>query len=117
MFSSFFQYMPYILISVMIYSLCTVLMAISKKDVSFRTACSSLSPRSSTLQIFGASAIYVAVIWLIFMIAALFMYGGIFEGRAWFAVLNSLIFTLVAASIAIFISSFDLEENVININE
>lgn len=114
-FSVYFQYMPYILISVMLSTLGIVLSSLNKKDVRYRTECSSLSPRSSTLQIFAASAVFVLVIWLIYMIAGAVMYGGIYKGVSWYAVLNSLIFTLVSASIAIFISSLDVEENVFSI--
>lgn len=114
-FSIYFQYMPYILISVMLSALGIVLSSLNKKDVRYRTECSSVSPRSSTLQIFAASAVFVGVIWVIYMIAGMIMYGGIYRGNAWLAVLNSLIFTFVAASIAIFVSSFDLDENVFSV--
>ncbi len=114
-FSGYFQYIPYICISVMLSALGIVLSSLNKKELRYRTDCSGTTPRSVTFQIIGASAIFVIAIWLIFMIAGLFLYGGIYRGHAWFAVLNSLIFTLVAASLAIFVSSFDLEENVFNV--
>ena len=111
-FSHYFQYMPYILISVLLSALGPVLSALNKKEIRYRTECSSLSARSSTPQIFAASAVFVIALWLIYMIAGAVMKGGIYEGRAWLAVLNSFVFTLVAAGIAIFVSSFSLEDNV-----
>lgn len=111
-FSHYFQYMPYILISVLLSALGPVLSALNKKEIRYRTECSSLSARSATPQIFAASAVFVIALWLIYMIAGAVMKGGIYEGRAWLAVLNSFVFTLVAAGIAIFVSSFSLEDNV-----
>lgn len=114
-FSYYFQYMPYILISVLMSSLCPVLLIMTRRDIRFRTNCSSVKPTSYTLQIFAGSTVFILAVWLIFMIAGIFMYGGIYQGRAWLAVLNSFIFALVSASVAIFISSFDPSQNIINL--
>ncbi|MBR6046090.1 MAG: ABC transporter permease [Ruminococcus sp.] len=114
-FAVYFQYMPYILISVMLSALGVVLSSLNKKGVRYRTECSAVSPRSVTLQIFAGAAVFVIAVWLIYNIAGMIMYGGIFRGKAWLAALNSLIFTLVSASIAIFVSSFDLEDNVFSV--
>ena len=114
-FSHYFQYMPYVLISVLLSALGLVLSSLSRKEIRYRTECSSISSRSSTLQIFAASAVFVVFIWLIYVIAGAVMRGSLYEGRAWLAVLNSFVFTLVAAGIAIFVSSFDLEENVVTL--
>ena len=111
-FAGFFQYMPYILISVMLSSLGAVLKSVNSKKIRYRTDCSSLSPRKATVQIFAASSLFVLVVWLILMAAGVYVNNGFYSGNAWYAVLNSLIFTLIAAAIAIFISTFDLEENV-----
>ena len=114
-FSFYFRYMPYVLISVLINALCPALLAVNKKDIRFRTNCSCVKPTSYTLQIFAGSGIFVIAMWLIFVIAGLFMYGGIYQGMAWLAVLNSFIFALVSASIAIFISSLSPNQNVISL--
>lgn len=114
-FSQYFQYMPYILISGLCYSLTTILITMSRKDVRFRTDCSCVSARNNTMQVFGASAVFVFVVWLILMIVGIFLNGGMYEGRAWVAVLNSAVFSIVAAAFAVFISSFELGENALNI--
>ena len=114
-FSYYFRYMPYVLISVLINALCPALLAVNRKDIRFRTNCSCVKPTSYTLQIFAGSGIFVAAVWLIFVIAGIFMYGGIYQGMAWLAVLNSFIFALVSASIAIFISSLSPNQNVISL--
>ena len=114
-FSYYFRYMPYVLISVLINALCPALLAVSRKDIRFRTNCSCLKPTSYTLQIFAGSGIFVVAVWMIFVIAGIFMYGGLYQGMAWLAVLNSFIFALVSASIAIFISSLSPNQNVISL--
>ena len=111
-FSVYFQYMPYILLSVFMSVLGAVLTSMNKKDIRYRTECSGASPRNITLQIFGGSAVLVVGLWLFYMIAGIFLYGGIYQGNAWLAVLNSFVFTITAASLAVFLSSLGLEENV-----
>ncbi len=114
-FSYFFQYMPYILISVLMHSLCPVLLAMNRKDIRFRTNCSSVKPNAYMVQIFAGSTFFIIGIWTIFIIAGLFMYGGLYQGKAWLAVLNSFLFALVSAAITIFISSFEPSQNFINL--
>ena len=110
-FSSYFQYMPYILISVLMNTLCPVLMTLNRKDIRYRTNCSCVRPNRYTLQLFAGSTVFVTAVWLILMIAGLFMYGGLFKGNAWLAVLNSFIFALVSTSIAVLVSSFNIGSN------
>ena len=114
-FSSYFRYMPYALISVLINALCPALLAVNKKDILFRTNCSCVRSSVYTLQIFAGSGIFVFLVWLIFVVTGTFMYGGIYQGKAWLAVLNSFIFALAAASIAIFISSLSPSQNIVNL--
>ena len=114
-YSYYFRYLPYVLVSAMINALCPVLLALNRRDIRFRTNCSSVKPNSYTMQIFAGSAIFVFAAWMLFMAAGMIMYGGIFEGKAWYAVLNSFIFALVSASIAIFISSLSPSMNIVNL--
>ncbi|MCH5192598.1 MAG: ABC transporter permease [Oscillospiraceae bacterium] len=114
-FSSYFRYMPYVLISVLINALCPALLAINRNDIRFRTNCSCVKPAAHTLQIFAGSGIFVLLVWVIFVATGAFMYGGIYQGKAWLAVLNSFIFALVAASIAIFISTLSPSQNIVNL--
>ena len=111
-FAGYFRYMPYVLLAVMMSVLGSVLTAMNRKDVRYRTECSGALPRSITMQIFAASVVLVIGVWLFYMIAGMFLYGGIYRGTAWLAVLNSLVFTIVSASLAIFIASLPLEENI-----
>ncbi len=114
-FSAYFRYMPYILLSVLISVLCPVLLAMSRKNIRYRTNCSSFKTSAYTFQIFLGSMIFVIGIWLIFMIAGTIMNGGIFRGKAWLAVLNSFIFSILSAAIAVLIAEFHPSDTAINL--
>ncbi len=112
---SFFRYMPYILLSVIMNTLCPAMIAMNRKDFRYRTDCSGITPHSYTMQIFGASALYVGGIWAAFM-----LFGGVinrtmYSGRLWLTVVNALLFSLFAAVLAIFVSEFSPSDNIVNI--
>lgn len=114
-FSFVFRYMPYVFISVLVNVLCPILLVMKKKDQRYRMNCSSTKMRSFSGQIFAGSAVLFFAIWVFFMIGAMIMYGGMFKGtNCWIAVLNSFVFGLISAAIAILISSFNPSENVVS---
>lgn len=114
-FSDYYRYMPYILLSVILSALSPVLLAMNRPEIRCRTNCSCVSTVSYTLQILAASCIFVVMVWLIFVCAGMAMYGGMYTGKAWIAVLNSLIFSLVSAAVAVLISTLTTSENVITL--
>lgn len=111
----YFRYLPYILICVLMNVMCPVLLAITRKDVRFRTNCSGLPPTRGTMQIFAASAIFVCITWLLFSAIGCAINGNIRCRELWISVLNSGAFTLVSAAMTIFISSFHPKSEKINI--
>ena len=98
-------YLPYGLISVLISILTVVLIKMNKKEIAARTNSSSTPVISQTTQIMLGSLILVAAVWILFMLVGIVINGGMFTGKAWLAVLNSFIFTLVSAGIAILTAS------------
>lgn len=114
-FSYYFQYLPYVLLSVMIAALSPTLITMQKADIRHRTNCSCLSSSSQTLQLMLGSGLFVLFVWLIFMIAGIFISGEMFHGMTWYAVLNSFVFQLVAAGIAILISTFAPSSTGVNV--
>ena len=113
--SGYFAYLPYILLSVVISALCPVLNTLNKKEVRFRTNCSCIRNSSYTMQVFAGSTVFISCLWLLIVIVGAVIAGGIYQGREWLAVLNSLIFMLVATSIALLICAFNPPENVVSI--
>ena len=114
-FSSYFKYMPYILISAILSALCPVLMIMNRKDIRYRTNCSSVAPNSYTFQIFAGGAVFVLAVWLIFIVAGLIIYGGIFRGKAWTAVLNSGLFALITTAMAVLIASIISSQKILTL--
>ena len=113
-FASYYRYMPYVLIAAVIGTLCPVLMAMNRKEIRFRTNCSSLDSSSYTKQVLLGSAVFVIGVWLVFVIAGMILYGGVYKGRAWFAVLNSFIYAMVSGSITVFLSAFVSNIDIVN---
>ena len=113
-FASYYRYMAYILIAAVVGTLCPVLMAMNRKELRFRTNCSSLDSSSYTKQVLLGSAVFVIGVWLIFVIAGMILYGGVYNGRAWLAVLNSFIYAMVAGSITVFLSTFVSNMDIVN---
>ncbi len=111
----FFQYLPYILISVLFNTLCPVLLTMNRNDIRFRTDCSGIRPASYLLWNSAGSVLFIIGIWLLFMGVGMILYGGLYVGKAWIAALNSFVFTLVSASWAILFSCFSPGENTINL--
>lgn len=111
----YFQYLPYVLISVMVVGLCPVLIKLNDKEIKNRTNCSCITVRSQTAQIFLGSVIFVIAVWLVFMVAGAFIRGGMYSGRMWLDVLNSFVFVIISAGIAILISAFAPSDTGLNV--
>lgn len=114
-FSGYFNYMPYIILMVMISALSPVLLVFNKKELRNRTNCSSVPVNKQTLQIFLGSFIFIVAIWFIFMVVGAILNERMYTGRGLYAVLNSFIFTIISSGIAILISSFTPSSTVVNI--
>ena len=113
-FAVFFQMMPYILIAVIVNVLAPILLTLNRRDPRTRIEASRVSISSYTLQIFLASAVMTVVIWLVFMLGGMLLYGGIYKGTSCLmAVLNSFIFAMIAAMFAIFLVSFNIGATVV----
>lgn len=111
----YFQYMAYIIMSVLITILSKVIVTVNKKEVRSRTNCSCITVASQTAQIILGSAVVVAVIWVIFILAAFIMNGGTFTDKCLLAVFNSFVFTIVSAGIALLIAALAPKSDSINV--
>ncbi len=100
----YFNFLPYGLLGTLISVLSAVLIKINGREVSFRAKCSSTTASSQTMQILLGSIVLVLITWILFMLVGVIINGGMFTGKSWLAVLNSFVFILVAAGIAILIS-------------
>lgn len=101
----YFNFLPYGILGSLISILSTVLIKMNGSELSNRAHCSSTPSLSQTLQLLLGSVTLVMMNWIVFMLVGMVINGGIFTGKCWLAVLNSFVFVLVAAGIAILIST------------
>lgn len=106
-FSMYFNYLPYILMQIIIATLCPVLLKMNSRGVKARTNCSCIKSSSHTVQLTLAGIVFVTGIWLVFMITGAVLNGEMYSGRALLAVLNSFVFVIICTAISLLISSFN----------
>lgn len=116
-----FQYMPYILISILCYSMSYIMIAFRNRDVRMRMMCSALSLRSQNFQLTLGFAAVGTVIYCICALMPLLMYRGTFikDPNMPYYLLNSFLMTLVSLSLSFLIgtlvSSADVVSAVVNV--
>ena len=109
-FGYYFQYLAYVMLSMLIVTLCPVILTLNRKGVRERTMCSSLTSANYSRQTALGASILVFSIWLLFMIVAI-IWGRTLNVKFWLACLNSFVYIIAAAGIAMIIAQFDLSDN------
>ncbi|SHI71633.1 ABC transporter permease [Thermoclostridium caenicola] len=104
--TSFFNYMSYVLLSLLILGIGTFMMVFNQKDLRSRTLCSSVPLRQQNMQILWGNLIYAVVCWMVMMILGFVMYGRTMLAKpVMLMALNAFVFTLVALSISFMVGS------------
>lgn len=113
----FFQYLPYILICLLIIGMTPILITFNRKDLASRITCSSMSLTSKNMQLGLACIAYSLVIWLIFMAAGTIVYKPemMFSSFGLYCILNSFVFLLIVTAIVLLLSTFALSDNTLNL--
>ena len=108
----FFQYFPYIILSILIMCISPILISFNSKDVKRRINCSSLNSMSMSLQLFTASTVYSLAIWAVFMIAGIFVFtpSRFFTKTCLLACLNSFVFLIFTLCLTLLIGCFNLKK-------
>jgi len=112
---SYYNFMPYIIISAFMSLLCPVLNIMERKDLRYRTNCSSVRPFAYTMQIFIGCGVVVIALWLIMVGVGGMLYGFAKGKRELLAVLNSFVFVLVATAISVLVASLTSSKNIITL--
>lgn len=112
----FFQYLPYVLIMMLLEGLSPVLMAFRQKDVAARINCSALHTHTKNTQVGLGCITYSLGIWLLFAIISVILYkpSQIFSENGLLCLLNSLVFTLITTALTLLVSSFSMNTNALN---
>lgn len=111
----FFQFFLYIIISIFMNSACPVLLKMNSSDVKKRVNSSCIPQSSQTLQIMLGSAVVFFGVWIILNIVGIFISGCQIGTMHILAILNSFVFTLVAAALTLLCTSFVRDPKVVNI--
>ncbi len=111
-----FQFMPYVLISILCYCLAYIMIAFHKPDVMKRMMCSSVPIRSQNIQLILGYFLFGICIWGIFTVMAVVLYGKGFlnDPNLPYYLANSFLMTLVSLSLAFLVSTLITREELVN---
>lgn len=112
----YFQYLPYIFLSILIMSVSPILVLFHKGDLEKRIACSSMSTMSKNMQLFSGCVIYSIALWLVFMLTSIIIFSParFFTVSGLLCCLNSFVFMLFALALTLFISCFKIQGDALN---
>lgn len=111
-----YQYMPYIMISILCYTLGYIMLEFNKPDIKRRIQCSAVSDRALNGQLFLGYSVIGLAVWCICTLMPIIVYGKAFvtDGHLAYYLINSFVLTLVALAISFFISSFVKSDELIS---
>ena len=114
--SFLFQYIPYILMSILCYILSFIMIAFDKPDVKRRMLCSSIPGNRMNLQLILGYIVIGLFIWIICMLIPVGLHGKAFltDPNLRYYLLNSFIMTLVSLSMAFLIGSFIKKDEIVS---
>lgn len=112
----YFQYLPYVLISMLILGMAPILISFRKKDIENRMNCSALTLKSKNFQLTFGCIIWGLVIWLLFLILCGILAGFnfLFSSAGLLCILNNFMFFIICIAITLLISTFSVSKNVLN---
>lgn len=110
----YFQFIPYIMLSILITGMTPILTTFRKKDLDARIRCSSLSMFSRSFQIALGSTAYSLISWIVLVSIGFPLYGKYISGTTFmYLLMNSLVLLLLCLSITLFIGAFSPKETVL----
>ena len=114
--SFMYQYMPYILMSILCYALSYIMIAFNKPDVKKRMLCSAVSGSSQNLQIVLGYAVIGLFVWGICTILPILLYGKEFltDPHLPYYLINSFILTLVSLALAFLVGTLVHREETVS---
>lgn len=111
----YYQFLAYIIVSVLIMVLSPVLISFRKKEIQARSFCSSMSKIKQNLGVFAGTAVCSIGALVFFILLSAIIYGKEFDTNVWAYFLNTFAFMLVSAGIVFVITAYDLSQNAVTI--
>lgn len=103
----YFQYLAYILISVMITSLCPTLLTMTDREIGRRTNCSCMTLTSRMLQLTAGTSVYTLIVFAVVFIGAAVMFSDeLFTQYGMLALLNAFSYLLVSMAVTLLVAIF-----------
>lgn len=111
----FYQFIPYVLMSMILCGLTPILTTFWEKNLAKRISCSSTSLLNRNLQLALGSVLYSLFNWGLFILTAAIIYGGeLFSKNGFLCIANSFMLLPLSVALSLIISSFTPSGNVIN---
>lgn len=112
---SFYQFIPYVLASMILCGLTPILTTFWQKDLAKRISCSSTSLINRNLQLALGSVTYALFNWGLFLLTSRIFYGAeVFSEKGLLCILNSFMLLPLSVALSLIISSFSPSWNVTN---
>lgn len=113
--ATFYSFENYALLSILIFTIGTIMCVFNREEIRKRNLVSSLKPKSLSAQLFLGHLVLATTVWAIFVVISIIIYGSAalgFEGILFAA--NSLCFSFTATALAYLIGSLVKNQNVIS---
>lgn len=111
----FYNFASYCIMAVTIYIVCLVLSSFHNEMINKRIVVSSMNYKKHNRLILGASFAYALIVWILYIVLGIILLGDVmFNIRGLIYVLNTLIFTFVALTLALLISTITNNKNAIS---
>ena len=111
----FYNFASYCIMAVTIYIVCLVLSSFHNEMINKRIVVSSMNYKKHNRLILGASFAYALIVWILYIVLGIILLGDVmFTIRVLIYVLNTLIFTFVALTLALLISTITNNKNAIS---
>lgn len=112
----FYQYLPYVMILVLLCGLAPVILVFQKPLLRSRMDCSSLPGSRKTLETMMGIGTYSLFIWICFLVLGFLLCGSsMFTGHGLLALLNSFVFLLFTLGLTLLVTNFHLDNNSLNL--
>ena len=111
----FYNFASYCIMAVTIYIVCLVLSSFHNEMVNKRIVVSSMNYKKHNRLILGSSFVYALIVWILYIVLGVILLGDVmFTTRGLIYILNTLIFTFVALTLALLISTITNNKNAIS---
>ncbi len=111
----FYNFASYCIMAVTIYIVCLVLSSFHNEMINKRIVVSSMNYKKHNRLILGSSFVYALIVWILYIVLGIILLGDVmFTIRGLIYVLNALIFTFVALTLALLISTITNNKNAIS---